>query len=141
MRHTSRDLGIDFTTPAIDLDALITPRSEMPPLFATKLSQIVDFLVEYRINILFVIGGDGTLRGAQAIVKEITARDLKISVIGIPKTIDNDLEFMDKSFGFETAFAEDSKALIESAIVGREIECGVLSGRNGEPSSGAVSSE
>jgi 6-phosphofructokinase 1 len=68
--------------------------------------EIVDFLVEYRINVLFVIGGDGTLRGAQAIVKEVTARGLKISVIGIPKTIDNDLEFMDKSFGFETAFAE-----------------------------------
>ncbi len=46
VRHTSRDLGIDFTTPAIDLDALITPRSEMPPLFDMKLSQIVDFLVE-----------------------------------------------------------------------------------------------
>ncbi len=68
--------------------------------------EIVDFLVEYRVNILFVIGGDGTLRGAQDIVTEIMNRDLKIGVIGIPKTIDNDLEFMDKSFGFETAFAE-----------------------------------
>lgn len=68
--------------------------------------EIVDFLVEYRINVLFVIGGDGTLRGAQNIVTEITSRDLKISVVGIPKTIDNDLEFMDMSFGFETAFAE-----------------------------------
>ncbi|HEY0256673.1 MAG TPA: ATP-dependent 6-phosphofructokinase [Candidatus Methylacidiphilales bacterium] len=68
--------------------------------------EIVDFLVENRINILFVIGGDGTLRGAQDIVAEISSRNLKISVIGIPKTIDNDLEFMDKSFGFETAFAE-----------------------------------
>jgi 6-phosphofructokinase 1 len=71
-----------------------------------KPGEIVDFLVEYRINILFVIGGDGTLRGAQSIVEEIAKRELKISVVGIPKTIDNDLEFMDKSFGFETAFAE-----------------------------------
>lgn len=46
IRHTSRDLGIDFTTPAIDLDALVAPRSEMPPLFDTKLSEIVDFMVE-----------------------------------------------------------------------------------------------
>lgn len=46
VRHTSRDLGIDFTTPAIDLDALITPRSQMPPLLDVKLSEIVDFLVE-----------------------------------------------------------------------------------------------
>jgi 6-phosphofructokinase 1 len=68
--------------------------------------EIVDFLVEHRVNILFVIGGDGTLRGAQEIVTEITNRDLQIGVIGIPKTIDNDLEFMDMSFGFETAFAE-----------------------------------
>ena len=67
---------------------------------------IVDFLVEYRVNLLFVIGGDGTLRGAQDIVAEVEQRGLKISVIGIPKTIDNDLEYMDKSFGFETAFAE-----------------------------------
>ena len=46
VRHTSRDLGIDFTTPAIDLDALITPRAEMPPSFGMKQSEIVDFLVE-----------------------------------------------------------------------------------------------
>ncbi len=46
VRHTSRDLGIDFTTPAIDLDALITPRSQMPPLYQTKLAEIIDFLVE-----------------------------------------------------------------------------------------------
>jgi hypothetical protein len=46
VRHTSRDQGVDFTTPAIDLNALVTPRSEMPPLFNMKLSQIIDFLVE-----------------------------------------------------------------------------------------------
>ncbi len=46
VRHTSRDLGVDFTTPAIDLDALVTPRTEMPPLYDVKLSEIIDFLVE-----------------------------------------------------------------------------------------------
>src|ERR1700739_3707340 len=46
VRHTSRDLGVDFTTPAIDLDALIAPRSEMPPLFDMKLSKIIDFRAE-----------------------------------------------------------------------------------------------
>jgi hypothetical protein len=46
VRHTSRDLGVEFTTPRIDLDALIGPRSEMPPLYDTPLSEIVDFLVE-----------------------------------------------------------------------------------------------
>jgi len=68
--------------------------------------EIVDRLVALGVNILFVIGGDGTLRGASAIVDEITRRGLEIGVVGIPKTIDNDLEYMDKSFGFETAFAE-----------------------------------
>lgn len=46
VHHTSRDLGIEFTTPAIDLNALVAPRSEMPPLYDTKLSEIIDFLVE-----------------------------------------------------------------------------------------------
>lgn len=68
--------------------------------------QMVDKLVSLGVNLLFVIGGDGTLRGASAIAREVSARGLKISVVGIPKTIDNDLEYMDKSFGFETAFAE-----------------------------------
>jgi 6-phosphofructokinase 1 len=71
-----------------------------------SINEIVDKLVELNIDILFVIGGDGTLRGASDIVAEVAARDLRISVVGIPKTIDNDLEYMDKSFGFETAFAE-----------------------------------
>lgn len=67
---------------------------------------IVDKLVSLHVDILFVIGGDGTLRGASDIVSEISRRGLKISVVGVPKTIDNDLEYVDKSFGFETAFAE-----------------------------------
>ncbi len=68
--------------------------------------KMVDKLVELKVNMLFVIGGDGTLRGAQDIVSEVASRGLKISVVGIPKTIDNDIEYMDKCFGFETAFAE-----------------------------------
>ena len=68
------------------------------------IGKIVDRLVELNVNILFCIGGDGTLRGAHAIYEEISRRDLKISVAGIPKTIDNDINLIDKSFGFETAF-------------------------------------
>ncbi len=55
---------------------------------------------------LFVIGGDGTMRGAKEIVDEVARRKLTISVVGLPKTIDNDFVYLDKSFGFETAFAE-----------------------------------
>ena len=65
--------------------------------------EMVDELISLNINILFCIGGDGTLRGAMAIAKEIFERNLQISVIGIPKTIDNDINFVEKTFGFETA--------------------------------------
>ncbi len=68
-------------------------------------SQIVDTLEILNINILFCIGGDGTLRGAHAIHEEISRRNLKIAVAGVPKTIDNDISFIEKSFGFETAFS------------------------------------
>ena len=65
--------------------------------------EMVEQLISLDVNILFCIGGDGTLRGAMAIAKEIAERNLKISVIGIPKTIDNDINFVEKTFGFETA--------------------------------------
>jgi 6-phosphofructokinase 1 len=67
-------------------------------------SDMVDTLERNKIDILFAIGGDGTLKGANAIGEEIKKRGSKISVVGIPKTIDNDIDIIDKSFGFETAF-------------------------------------
>lgn len=66
-------------------------------------ADIVDTLERMNVNILFTIGGDGTLRGAHAIAAEIKKRGLKISVVGVPKTIDNDLAFIQSSFGFDTA--------------------------------------
>jgi 6-phosphofructokinase 1 len=69
------------------------------------IGKMVDTLEIMNINILFCIGGDGTLRGAHAIHEEITKRKLKIAVAGIPKTIDNDIDLIQKSFGFETAFS------------------------------------
>lgn len=72
---------------------------------------MVDTLVKFNISILYTIGGDGTHHGTMALVKEITKRNLKISVIGIPKTIDNDVPFVDKTFGFETAVGEARKAI------------------------------
>lgn len=68
-----------------------------------RVVDIVDSLERMNVNMLFTIGGDGTLRGANDIGDEIERRGLKISVIGIPKTIDNDLSFIQKSFGFDTA--------------------------------------
>jgi len=71
-----------------------------------SVSEIVDTLDKNNINILFCIGGDGTFKGANDIYKEITKRGLKIAVAAIPKTIDNDISFIEKSFGFETAFSK-----------------------------------
>ena len=68
--------------------------------------EIVDRLVEEQVDILYVIGGDGTLRGGMAIVEEVRRRGLPISVVGVPKTIDNDIEYIDSSFGFNTAVSQ-----------------------------------
>lgn len=65
--------------------------------------QIVARLQQLGINILFVIGGDGTMRGAAAIWKEVKRIGLDLAVVGVPKTIDNDIPFVRRSFGFETA--------------------------------------
>jgi 6-phosphofructokinase 1 len=75
------------------------------------IGEMVDTLEEMKVDILFVVGGDGTMRGADLLTKEIERRKLKISIVGIPKTIDNDIQYLDKSFGFETAFAEAVKAI------------------------------
>lgn len=72
---------------------------------------MVDFLERERIDILFCIGGDGTQRGAHAIYEEIGRRGRKIAVVGIPKTIDNDIHYCDRSFGLLTAIAEAQKVL------------------------------
>ncbi len=68
-------------------------------------------LGEMKIGILFAIGGDGTLRGAQKIAEEAARQGIALSVIGIPKTIDNDISFVQKTFGFETAVGEARRAI------------------------------
>ncbi|MDR2583078.1 MAG: ATP-dependent 6-phosphofructokinase [Fibromonadaceae bacterium] len=78
---------------------------------------MVDTLMQrLNVNILFCVGGDGTLRGAQDIVKEITKRKAPISVVCIPKTIDNDLNLIDRTFGFDTC-VQSAAEIIKSAHV------------------------
>jgi 6-phosphofructokinase 1 len=81
---------------------------------------IVDVLEQRGINILFAVGGDGTQRGAHGIAEEVKRRNLKISVIGIPKTIDDDVMYVNRSFGYFTAIAR-AKDIIDSAHV--EAQC------------------
>ncbi len=78
------------------------------------LGVMADTLQRERIDLLFVIGGDGTLRGAHALHEELARRGARIGVIGVPKTIDNDVAFVDKTFGFDTA-VEIARLAIDSA--------------------------
>ena len=82
-----------------------------------KIPEVVDAIERLNLNMLFTIGGDGTTKGALAIAEEVERRNLKVAVIGIPKTIDNDLSFIQRSFGFETAV---SKAV--EAVAGAHVE-------------------
>lgn len=77
-----------------------------------KVQEIVDSLEQLNVNMLFTIGGDGTQKGSLAIAEEAERRGLKVAVVGIPKTIDNDLSFIQRSFGFETAVAKAAEAVI-----------------------------
>lgn len=77
---------------------------------------MVDFLQEREIDFLLCVGGDGTMRGAHAIHQEIERRKLSIGVVGIPKTIDNDVPFVYRSFGFFTAL-EKAREVIQGAHV------------------------
>jgi len=78
---------------------------------AVPASVIVDTLEQWKVDILFTIGGDGTLKAAHEIAKEALNRGLSLAVVGIPKTIDNDILYVYKTFGFDTAVEEACKVL------------------------------
>ncbi|XP_058179592.1 ATP-dependent 6-phosphofructokinase 5, chloroplastic-like [Rhododendron vialii] len=81
-----------------------------------SVSDIVDSMEEREVNMLFVLGGNGTHAGANAIHNECRKRQLRVAVVGVPKTIDNDILLMDKTFGFDTAVEEAQRA-INSAYI------------------------
>lgn len=76
-----------------------------------RILDIVNSIMNMRLDMLFIIGGDGTQRAALAISKELREHNQKIAIVGVPKTIDNDLSFVEKSFGFETAVSQAVEAL------------------------------
>jgi len=86
---------------------------------------MVRTLEELGVGILFTIGGDGTLKGARAIAEEAARQSLEIGVIGIPKTIDNDISFVQTTFGFETAVAEAQRATYAANIEAESAHNGV----------------
>lgn len=83
---------------------------------AQDADEMVNSLVLRSINVLFVIGGDGGMRAAMKLDAAIRARGLDIAVIGVPKTIDNDLPFTDQSFGFQSAFAQATNFISSVSI-------------------------
>ena len=75
---------------------------------------MADYLEKLGVNMLFVIGGDGSQRGARALFQEFETRLHPIAIVGVPKTIDNDLLYMDRSFGYQTAFTAAFQAVIST---------------------------
>ncbi|TNM67676.1 ATP-dependent 6-phosphofructokinase [Streptomyces sp. NP160] len=86
---------------------------------------VVDCLERLGIGVLFVVGGDGSMRGALGIAGVVAQRGLKISVVGVPKTIDNDIPFIDHSFGFQTAFARAAETIRSVVVEARSTPHGV----------------
>lgn len=134
----------------------LTPQAHLPPIELTEdsVSEIdrlggtilgtsrgpqdpavmVDFLRRRGVNILFCIGGDGTQRGAFAISQEVARQGTEIAVVGIPKTIDNDVPFVDASFGYATALEVAAEVIRSAHTEARSVAGGVglvkLMGRN-----------
>jgi 6-phosphofructokinase 1 len=76
--------------------------------------ELADALERDGVDVLFCVGGDGTLRGAHALAQELARRNKPIAVVGIPKTVDNDIAFVERSFGYESA-VEVARAAIDAA--------------------------
>ncbi|KDP22466.1 hypothetical protein JCGZ_26297 [Jatropha curcas] len=87
--------------------------------------KIVDSIQDRGINQVYIIGGDGTQKGAALIYKEVEKRGLRVAVAGIPKTIDNDIAVIDKSFGFDTAVEEAQRAINAAHVEVESVENGV----------------
>ncbi|KAK3012591.1 hypothetical protein RJ639_009244 [Escallonia herrerae] len=87
--------------------------------------KIVDSIQDRGINQVYIIGGDGTQKGAAVIYEECRRRGLKVVVAGIPKTIDNDIPVIDRSFGFDTAVEEAQRAINAAHVEAESAENGL----------------
>jgi len=81
-----------------------------------KTEWMVDALIQWGVNILLCVGGDGTQRGALAIYHEARRRGVDLAVVGIPKTIDNDIAFIDRTFGYVTALEQATQAIASAHV-------------------------
>jgi len=97
--HDFMDLTASAVSDILNMGGTILGSSRGPQ----DIEAVIDSLERSNIGILFMVGGDGTLMATSKIADAVTRRELKISVIGIPKTIDNDIHLVSRSFGFDTA--------------------------------------
>ena len=84
-----------------------------------------DFLNEHEIDVLLCVGGDGTQRGAHAIAQELGRRGCNKAVVGVPKTIDNDIPFVDMSFGYATALERAAEIVRGAHVEARGVARGI----------------
>jgi 6-phosphofructokinase 1 len=105
--HDIINLTPDMVVNILDMGGTILGSSRGPQ----EIEEIIDSLERMNVGILFMIGGDGTLMAATKIAGAIDERGLKTSIVGIPKTIDNDIYFIAKSFGFDTAVEVATSAI------------------------------
>merc|ERR1712217_13238 len=87
--------------------------------------KICDRLEQLGINMIFTVGGDGTQNASHLLYEEARRRNLKVSIIGVPKSIDNDILFFDKTFGFDSAVASASEVIRNAWIEATSCEHGV----------------
>ncbi|MBU4318324.1 MAG: ATP-dependent 6-phosphofructokinase [Proteobacteria bacterium] len=105
--HHMVELNPEAVTNILEMGGSILGSSRGPQ----PVEDVVDSLERMNIGILFMIGGDGTIMGASKIAETITERKLNIAVVCIPKTIDNDIHLVSRSFGFDTAVDVATQAI------------------------------
>ena len=88
-------------------------------------TRAVENLIARRVNILFTVGGDGTQRGANDLYQEARKRGHALSVVGVPKTIDNDVGFVSRTFGFFSAIEEAARVLDFAHTEARSVPGGI----------------
>jgi 6-phosphofructokinase 1 len=85
----------------------------------------VEHLMRLGVNILFTVGGDGTQRGGNELFQEAKKRGYPLSIVGVPKTIDNDVAFVARTFGYLTAVEEAAKVLDRAHVEAKSVENGI----------------
>jgi len=108
--HNIIDLTPDYVVNIHERGGSVLGSSRGPQ----NVDEIIDCLERMNVGILFMIGGDGTLMAANHIVSAISQRKLKIGVVGVPKTIDNDIFLVSRSFGFDTAVDVATRAIMSA---------------------------